>query len=120
MITAENLEKRFEEIKEYWSPKIVGTINDQYVKLAKLKGQFVWHDHAEEDEFFFVVRGSLVIEFENSSVKLNKGDFHIVPKSVRHNPVAKEECWVMLIEPKSTAHTGDEITPLTKSIDQQR
>ena len=119
MIAGKSLEKTFEEIEDYWSPKIIGTINDQYVKLAKLKGEFIWHDHADEDEFFYVVRGSLVIEFDDKTVELQQGEFYIVPKSVRHKPVANEECWIMLIEPKSTKHTGNIKTEFTKSIEEQ-
>ena len=119
MTRAANLEGLFEQVKDHWSPKIVGEINDQFVKIAKLQGEFVWHDHEAEDEFFYVVKGRLVLEFEDKSVSLNRGDFYVVPKGVRHKPIAEEECWVMLVEPKSTAHTGKEVTPMTKRIEDQ-
>jgi len=116
-----NLLSEFESITNYWSPKVIGSINDQYVKIAKLKGSFVWHDHEFEDEMFYVVKGSLNIKYKgkNKDVKLNEGDFHIVPKATLHFPVANEECWVMLIENKSTRHTGNVITNRTKSIADQ-
>ena len=119
MIEAANLEAQFDQVTDYWSPKIVGAINNQYVKIAKLKGEFVWHDHENEDEFFYVVKGELTLEFEDKRVILGQGDFYIVPQSVRHKPIAEEECWVMLVEPKSTAHTGKEVTPMTKAIEDQ-
>ena len=119
MIDAKNLTAQFDQIQEYWSPKVIGTINDQFVKIAKLKGEFVWHDHESEDELFYIVRGEMTLEFEDKVVRLREGDFHTVPKGVRHKPDAKEECWVMLVEPQSTEHTGKEVTPMTKSIEDQ-
>ena len=114
-----NLDKEFESIIEFWSPKVVGELNGQYVKIAKLLGEFVWHDHKHEDEFFYVYKGSLMIELEDSHVKIMEGEFYIVPKSVRHNPIAKKECWVLLFEPKETKHTGDVEHPLSKKISDQ-
>ncbi len=114
-----NLKDEAARLDEYWSPRVVGRINDQYVKVAKLKGEFVWHKHDEEDELFFVVRGSLVIRYEDSAGMLNEGDFHIVPKGVMHNPAAEEECWIALIEPVSTKHTGGTVSERTKSIEEQ-
>lgn len=102
-----NLAEKFSLIDEYWSPRIVGELNGQQVKLAKLKGEFIWHQHENEDELFYVVKGSLTIELDGGSVELNKGDFFIVPKGVKHRPVAKEEAWVLLFEPASTLNTGD-------------
>ncbi len=92
---------------EHWSPKIVGSLNDSYVKLAKLKGEFVWHHHETEDELFFVVKGKLLIKFRDEDVWLGEGEFIIVPKGVEHKPVATEEVHVMLIEPKTTVNTGN-------------
>ncbi len=106
-------------VHELWSPRVIGQVNDQYVKIAKLKGEFVWHRHDDEDELFLVVKGRLIIQFETGDVALEAGDFHIVPKGVLHNPIAAEECWVMLIESVTTKHTGDVVTPLTKTIAQQ-
>jgi len=114
-----NIERQFESLDEFWSPRVIGRVNDQYVKVAKLKGEFTWHKHDDEDEMFLVVRGRLKIQLEDGDVELGPGDFHVVPKGVRHNPVAADECWVMLIETVSTRHTGDVQSPLTKTIEQQ-
>lgn len=115
-----NVEAAFEDVTEYWSPKVVARVNDQYVKVAKLHGQFVWHDHANEDELFFVVRGRLKIEYEGGRfVDLPAGSMHVVPRGTLHNPVAEEECWIVLIEPVQTKHTGGVDSPLTKSIEDQ-
>ena len=114
-----NLSEQFANVTEYWSPKIVASVNDQYVKIAKLKGAFVWHDHELEDEMFYIVQGSLVIKYRDREVLLQEGDIHIVPKGTEHFPVADEECWIMLIEPKSTKHTGVVISKQTKSIKSQ-
>ena len=119
MLEAVNVLKKFEEIKDYWSPKIIGEVNGQYVKIAKLKDEFVWHQHEDEDELFYIVKGTLKIDLEEGMVTLQEGEFYIVPKKVRHNPHADEECWVMMFEPKSTKHTGDVVTERTKSIEDQ-
>ena len=108
-----------ELLSEYWSPKVISEVDNSYVKVAKLKGSFVWHEHQDEDELFFVLKGSLVIEYENKKVQLQAGDLHVVPKGIKHNPVAEEECLVMLIEKKSTLHTGDLKAPGSRSIDEQ-
>jgi mannose-6-phosphate isomerase-like protein (cupin superfamily) len=109
-----NLQEKFAQFSEHWSPKIVGELNGQHVKLAKLKGEFVWHKHDNEDELFFVVQGSFVMEFRDKNVVVNEGEFLIVPKGVEHRPVATEEVWVMLFEPATTLNTGDTINDLTK------
>lgn len=108
-----------EQVKDYWSPRVVGRVNDQYVKVAKLKGQLAWHKHEHEDEMFLVVYGRLRLEFEDKVVELNPGEFCVVPKNTLHNPVAEEECGIVLIETVSTRHTGNVDTPLTKTIEQQ-
>ena len=118
-MTAVNLLKELERVDEYWSPRVVGQVNDQFVKVAKLKGTFTWHKHDDEDELFYVLRGQLTIEYENNRVVLNEGDIHVVPKGSMHNPVAEEECWIALIETVSTKHTGDVVTEQTKSVEQQ-
>jgi len=92
---------------DHWSPRIVGQLNGQYVKLAKLQGEFLWHHHEAEDELFLVLHGRLVIKLRDREVSLNEGEFLIVPRSVDHCPVAEEETHVLLFEPVSTAHTGD-------------
>ena len=114
-----NIEQSFDAVSEYWSPKVISRVNDQYVKIAKVKGEFVWHNHKDEDELFLIVRGRLRMQLEGDEVELNAGDIYVVPKGVMHNPVADEECWVMLIEPVTTKHTGDVETPMTKSIAEQ-
>ena len=114
-----NLLEELELVNDYWSPRVVGEVNDQYVKVAKLKGTLTWHKHDDEDELFYVLRGRLVIEYEDGQVVLNEGDFHVVPKGTMHNPVAEDECWIALIESVTTQHTGDVVTDKTKSIEQQ-
>ena len=101
-----NLTEAFRRFQEYWSPKIAGELNDHYVKLAKLKGEFVWHRHEHEDEFFFVVKGRLLIKLRDRDLWLNEGEFAVVPKGVEHLPVATDEVHVILVEPKSTVNTG--------------
>lgn len=98
---------------------MVGQVNDQYVKVAKLLGEFAWHKHDDEDELFYVIKGQLEIQYEGYRVALGEGDFHVVPRGVMHNPLAREECWIALIEPVATKHTGDVISERTKSIDDQ-
>ncbi len=116
---ATNLAAQLAALTSYWSPRVVGRVNDQYVKVAKVKGELAWHAHDAEDELFLVVMGRLVLQFEDGEVVLEAGDFHVVPRGVRHNPVADEECWIMLVEPVTTRHTGDVTTPLTRSIEEQ-
>jgi mannose-6-phosphate isomerase-like protein (cupin superfamily) len=119
MIRAENLEAYFARVKDYWSPLIIADMNDQYLKIAKVKGEFVWHQHEHEDELFYVVKGQLTISLRESTILLNQGDFYIVAKGIEHKPAAEQECWIMLIEPKTTAHTGKTVTSLSKSIEEQ-
>jgi mannose-6-phosphate isomerase-like protein (cupin superfamily) len=102
-----NLSEKFGLFDDYWSPKIVGELNGQYVKLAKLKGEFVWHYHETEDELFLVVKGRLVIKLREKDVVLKEGEFFIVPRGIEHMPVAEEEAHVLLIESKSTLNTGN-------------
>ncbi|MBZ0182776.1 MAG: cupin domain-containing protein [Melioribacteraceae bacterium] len=102
-----NIGEKFNSFSEYWTPKIVGELNGQFVKLAKLKGEFVWHNHKEEDELFYVHKGKLQIKLKDKIVNLDQGEFFIVPKGVDHSPYAENECHVILFEPKETAHTGN-------------
>ncbi len=122
MISKRNLLAEFESIDEHWSPRVIGQVNDQYIKVAKGLGELAWHKHDHEDELFQVVRGRLRIQFENDvEVVLDEGDFVVVPRNTLHNPVADEECWFVLIETTTTKHTGDVETAWTRSIeDQQR
>ena len=113
-----NLKQKAALITEHWSPRVLGEVDDSYVKIAKVKGEFTWHDH-QEDEFFLVLEGQLEIQMEGRSVVLNTGEFFIVPKGVLHNPVAKKECTLLLFEKKSTAHTGEVTAAMTKAIDDQ-
>ena len=106
-------------LTEFWSPRIIEELDDSYVKVAKLKGTLAWHSHDDEDELFLVLKGHLRIEFENGYIDLQEGDLHVVPKGVQHNPVARKECLVMLIERKSTLHTGRVKTPKTREISEQ-
>jgi mannose-6-phosphate isomerase-like protein (cupin superfamily) len=109
MLNKINLEDKFALIHDFWNPRIIGELNGQMVKLAKLKGDFVWHSHEHEDEYFQVFKGSLHMEFRDRTVVLEKGDVIIVPRGVEHNPhtLNTEECWVILFEPKATLHTGN-------------
>jgi mannose-6-phosphate isomerase-like protein (cupin superfamily) len=106
-------------LTELWSPRVVGEVDDAYIKVAKVHGTFTWHSHADEDELFYVLKGRLRIEMESENVDLREGEMFIVPKGVRHNPVADEECHVLLIERKTTKHTGDAVTDKTRSIAEQ-
>lgn len=114
-----NLLEALDQVDDYWSPRVVGQVNDQYIKVAKLKGEFVWHQHDDEDELFYILKGQLVIEYENDRVILDEGDMHIVPKGTQHNPVADDECWIALVETVSTKHTGEVMSDRTRSIDEQ-
>jgi mannose-6-phosphate isomerase-like protein (cupin superfamily) len=102
-----NLAEKFSLFKEQWSPKIVGELNGQMVKLVKFTGPFVWHHHDHEDELFYVVKGSFDMEFEGNTVTINQGEFIIVPRGIEHRPNAKEECEVMLFESGTTLNTGN-------------
>ena len=98
--------QKFELFKAYWSPKIVGELGDSYVKVVKLKGEFVWHKHESEDELFLVIKGKLLIRLRDKDISLEEGELIIIPKGVEHMPVAQEEVRVILIEPKTTVNTG--------------
>jgi len=120
VIPAINPLAALDAMAEYWSPKVVGRVNDQYVKVAKLLGEFVWHRHDDEDELFQVLRGRLRIQFEEGvETVLQAGEFCVVPRGVLHNPVADEECWIMLIETVTTLHTGTIESDRTRSIAEQ-
>lgn len=110
-----SLLKKFEQINEYWSPKVVGELNGQQVKLAKFKGEFIWHHHDNEDEAFFVLKGSFRMAYRDRTVDVQEGDMLIVPRGVEHKPVAEEEVWVMLFEPATTLNTGNIVNERTKT-----
>lgn len=109
-----NLIQKFQLFNEHWSPKVVGELNGQQVKLGKFKGPFIWHHHENEDEMFYVVKGSFTMELRDGNIELNEGDFLIVPKGVEHRPNAAEETWVMMFEPATTLNTGNVENELTK------
>ncbi len=102
-----NLKDKFNLFDDHWSPKIIGQLNGQDVKLAKLQGEFVWHDHKDEDELFYIMKGTLQIEFRDKKVTLSEGEMLIIPRGVEHKPIADEEVWILLFEPSNIKHTGD-------------
>ena len=106
-------------LTEHWSPRVVAEVDENYVKVAKVHGTFGWHSHELEDELFLVLRGSLRIDMDAGPVILHEGELFVVPKGVRHNPSAQDECLVMLIERKSTLHTGDVVNEKTRSLAEQ-
>lgn len=117
-----SLELACSALKELWSPRVVGRVNNQYIKVAKVQGEFPWHSHEHEDEMFLVLRGLLRIgrnEADGGSVSVHPGEFFVVPHGVHHNTSAAEETWIALIETVTTLHTGSEQTPLTRSIAEQ-
>jgi mannose-6-phosphate isomerase-like protein (cupin superfamily) len=116
-----NLKDAFLAVKNYFSPRIIGEVNDQYIKIAKIKGQEVpWHNHENEDELFYIVEGTLLMEIENQSgLLMRKGDLYVVKKGINHRVSSIEECSIMLIESKTTEHTGKVKSPITKSVEQQ-
>ena len=109
-----NIKNKLDIFSEHWSPKIVGELNGQHVKLAKLKGEFVWHKHDNEDELFYVIKGTLQIEFRDRIETINENEFIIISKGIEHKPIANEEVSVMLFEPASTINTGDNPGEFTK------
>jgi quercetin dioxygenase-like cupin family protein len=106
-------------LTELWSPRVVAELEDSYVKVARVQGTLAWHSHDNEDELFYILKGKLRLELETGPVDLAEGDVFVVPKGVRHNPVAEEECHIMIIERKSTLHTGSEVTPKTRNMADQ-
>lgn len=110
-----NLKSKLNIVNEHWTPKIVGELNNQFVKIAKFKGEFVMHKHEQEDELFYIIDGKLFIELADKTLELNSGEFVIIPKGVEHKPYAPEEVSVMLFEPASTLNTGNTQNELTVS-----
>lgn len=109
-----NLKEKLAKFSDYWNPRIVGELNGQQVKLAKFKGAFVWHQHEDEDELFFVVKGNFRMEFRDKQIQVEENEFIIVPRGVEHRPVAEEEVSIMLFEPASTVNTGNTKNDLTR------
>lgn len=108
-----NLKDKFKLIKEFWDPKNIGELNGQVVKIARIKGEFIWHTHENEDEFFLVVKGRMLIKLRDRDVPLEEGEFFIVPRGVKHKPVAEEEAHILMFEPQGTLNTGDVIDERT-------
>jgi len=114
-----NLSEKFNLFRDHWNPRIVGEVNDCYLKVVKFKGDFVWHHHDQEDEMFMVINGSFVMKLEDRDVELNEGEFIVIPRGVEHMPVADEEVEVLLIEPKTTLNTGNLKNDRTVEVLQQ-
>ncbi len=112
-----NLANKFSLFSEHWSPKVIAEMNDYQFKLAKVKGEFIWHDHPDTDEVFIVIEGNLSILFRDGEVKLKAGEMFVVPKGVEHKPFAERECQIMLIEPRGVVNTGDASGELTADND---
>ena len=108
-----NLREKLSRFSEYWQPKIIAQMNDYHFKIARLHGEFVWHDHPETDEVFLVLHGQLEIQFRDGSVILNEGEMYVVPKGIEHKPVAEQECHILLVEPAGTVNTGDVVDEKT-------
>ncbi len=102
-----NVKEKFGLFSDHWSPRIIGQLNGQDVKIAKVQGEFIWHNHKDEDELFYIIKGSLKIDFEDGMRTLSEGDMLIIPKGVEHKPIAEEEVWIMLFEPQAIKHTGE-------------
>jgi len=109
-----NLNQKFSQFSDYWSPKIAGELNGQQVKLAKFKGEFPWHSHEHEDELFLVIHGEFILETHQQSTLIKEGEFIIVPRGVEHRPIAEKEAWVLLFEPAGTLNTGNITNEYTK------
>ena len=117
MIDTINLKDKLAKFSDHWSPKVIAELNDYQFKLVKIQGEFVWHNHPDTDEVFFVIEGSMNIEFKNETVQLNEGEMLVVPKGVEHKPYADSECKVMLVEPRGVVNTGDADSELTADND---
>ncbi len=112
-----NLKEKLSKVSEYWSPRIIAEMNDYQFKLAKIKGEFIWHDHKDTDEVFIVIEGDMRIEFRDGIVDLSEGEMYVVPKGVTHKTYAENECKVMLVEPKGVINTGETGSELTAPND---
>lgn len=115
MIKKVKLAEKFALVDEYWSPKIIGDLNDCHIKVAKFKGEFTWHHHENEDELFLVIKGSLLMKLRDQDIEVNEGEFIIIPKGVEHLPIANDEAHILLIEPKTTLNTGNVTEGRTKT-----
>ncbi|KIC91064.1 cupin domain-containing protein [Flavihumibacter sp. ZG627] len=109
-----NIAEKLSLFQDHWNPRIVGELNGQHVKLVKFKGEFVWHKHDNEDELFYVLKGSFRMEYRDKTIEINENEFLVVPRGVEHRPVAESEVSIMLFEPGTTINTGDQISNLTR------
>jgi len=112
-----NFKEKFQKFPEHWSPRIIAQMNDYHFKVAKVQGEFIWHDHPETDEVFIVLSGQLEIQMRDGSVSLNEGEMFVVPKGVKHKPVARDECHILLVEPAGTINTGQVVDDRTAPND---
>ena len=112
-----NLQEKLSKFTEHWAPKIIVQMNDYHFKLAKVRGEFIWHEHPETDEVFLVIKGQLEIHFRDGKVTLNEGEMFVVPKGMEHKPVAEQECHILLVEPAGTVNTGDVVGEKTAPND---
>jgi mannose-6-phosphate isomerase-like protein (cupin superfamily) len=112
-----NFNEKYSKFKEQWSPKVIAEMNDYQFKVAKVEGEFVWHEHKDTDEVFIIIDGCLDIEFRDGKVTLESGEMFVIPKGVEHKPVAKEECKILLVEPKGVVNTGEAESELTAQND---
>ena len=113
-----NIKQKFSKFSEYWSPKVLAEMNDYEFKIARIKGEFIWHNHTETDEVFIVIEGTMKILLKGETIQLSKGDLYVVPKGTDHKPVAEKECIVLLVELKGTKNTGSKIHKLTAEDNQ--
>ena len=113
-----NIKQKFSKFSEYWSPKVLAEMNDYEFKIARIKGEFIWHKHTETDEVFILIEGSMKILLKGKTIQLFEGDLYVVPKGIDHKPVAEKECKVMLVELKGTKNTGSETHKLTSEDNQ--
>jgi len=112
-----NFQEKFSKFSEQWSPRIIAQMNDYHFKIARVEGEFVWHDHPETDEVFIVLQGQLELQLRDGSVFLNEGELFVVPKGMEHKPIAKAECQILLVEPAGTLNTGDVVNERTAAAD---
>ena len=113
-----NINEKFSKFSEYWSPKVLAEMNDYEFKIARIKGEFIWHNHTETDEVFIVIEGSMKILLKGETIQLSKGDLYVVPKGIDHKPVAEKECKIMLVELKGTKNTGSKTNRFTAEDNQ--
>ena len=117
MSTKINLEEKFSKFQDHWSPKVIAQMNNYQFKLVKIEGEFTWHNHEDTDEVFIVIEGSMSIKMKDNTVHLSKGEMYVVPKGVQHKPFSKDECNIMIIEPKGVRNTGEKRGELTSEND---